>query len=73
MEQTLNEILDAVKMKMGNQGDYSREAYKGFIDEAVDDFMKKGVLTDADNIEMMIDKLMSQYKDVLNEMTKNNI
>ncbi|MEA2088486.1 MAG: hypothetical protein U9O55_01425 [Patescibacteria group bacterium] len=68
MEQILNEILDAVKMKMENQGDYSREAYKGFIDEAIDDFIKKGVLTDADNTEMMIDKLMSQYKDVLNRV-----
>ena len=70
MEQTLNEILDAVKIKMENQGNYSREAYKGFIDEAIDDFIKKGILTDDDNIEMMIDKLVSQYKDVLNEMTK---
>ena len=70
MEQTLNEILDAVKMKMGNQGDYSHEAYKGFIDEAIDDFMKNGTLTDADDIEMMIDKLMLQYKDVLNGITE---
>ena len=73
MEQTLNEILDAVKIKMNNQGDYSREAYENFIDEAISDFMKKGILTDDDNTEMMKDKLILQYKNILNEMTKNNI
>ncbi|NCF74990.1 MAG: hypothetical protein GWO87_02520 [Xanthomonadaceae bacterium] len=58
---------------MNNQGDYSREAYENFIDEAISDFMKKGILTDDDNTEMMKDKLILQYKNILNEMTKNNI
>jgi hypothetical protein len=70
MEQTLAEILEAVKMKMENQGEYSREAYRTYIEEAIDDFMRAGVISDDDDIEMMEDKLLLAYKDTVAAMSE---
>ncbi len=71
MEQTISEILESVKIKMENQGDYSREAYKGFIDEAIDDFMRRGVITDDDNMEMITDKLMLRYEEIIDGLSSS--
>ena len=70
MEQTLAEILEAVKIKMENQGEYSREAYRTYIEEAIDDFMRAGVISDDDDIEMMEDKLLLAYKDTVAAMSE---
>ena len=70
MEQTLAEIFEAVKMKMENQGEYSREAYRTYIEEAIDDFMRMGVITDDDDIEMMEDKLLLAYNDAVEAMSE---
>lgn len=70
MEQTLSEILESVKFKMEDAGEYSLEAYRTFIEEAVDDFVRAGVLTDDDDIEMMEDKLMLRYKEVVEGMSE---
>lgn len=71
MEQVASEVLDAVKVKMENQGDYSHEAYKAFVDEAIDDFVRSGVITDDDNTEMIADKMMLSYKDVVDSMARD--
>jgi hypothetical protein len=70
MEQTLAEILEAVKMKMENQGEYSRAAYRTYIEEAIDDFMRAGIVTDDDDIEMMEDKLLLAYNDTVAAMSE---
>lgn len=70
MEQTLSEILEAVKVKMENQGEYSREAYRTFVEEAIDDFVRAGVITDDDDVEMMEEKLMFRYQEVVEGMSE---
>jgi len=72
MEQTLSEIFESVKAKMEEAGEYSREAYRMFIEEAIDDFARSGVLTDDDDIEMMEEKLMLRYREVIQDMSEDD-
>lgn len=72
MEQTLAEILEIVKAKMSDQGGYSREAYRGFVEETIDDFVRGGVITDDDDVEMMEDKLMLRYDEVIEGLTDSD-
>ena len=64
MEPSLEEILDLVKKKMREQGGFTREAYKNFVNETVDYFLEKGKLTDDDNLEFIEARLMEVWPQV---------
>ncbi len=64
MEDTIQEILDLVKIKMKEQGAYDRDAYKQFIDETIDYFQERGKMTDDDNIEFIETRLMDMWGEV---------
>lgn len=66
----MSEIFESVKAKMEDAGEYSREAYRMFIEEAIDDFVRAGTLTDDDDIEMMEEKLMLRYREVIQGMSE---
>lgn len=67
MEPAAEEILTLVKKKMQEQGAYTRDAYKQYIEETIDYFMEKGKLTDDDNLEFIEDALMDIYSSVKDE------
>lgn len=69
MESTTEEILTLVKKKMTEQGAYSRDAFKEYIQETIEYFREKGKLTDDDNEEFIEDKVMEHWKDVESEFT----
>jgi polyhydroxyalkanoate synthesis regulator phasin len=70
METTIEEILKLVKKKMAEQGAYTRDAYKQFIEETIDYFIEKGKLTDDDNLEFIEDKLMDMWEIVCDEFAE---
>ncbi len=70
MEPVLADILEAVKIKMENQGDYSREAFKAFVDEAIQDFLRQGILTDDDNLMSLEERAMLQYNNIINGLNQ---
>jgi hypothetical protein len=64
MEIITEEILSLVKKKMEEQGGYTIEAYKQFIDETIDYFMEKGKLGDDDNLEFIESNLINRWNDI---------
>lgn len=70
MEELLEKILNLVKKKMQEQGGYSREAYSDFIDETIEYYKQKGVITDDDNEEFIKSRLMEMWENVEEEMSK---
>ena len=68
MEPVAEEILTLVKKKMQEQGAYTRDAYKQYIEETIDYFIEKGKLTDDDNLEFIEDALMDIYNSIKDEL-----
>ena len=66
----IEEILKLVKKKMAEQGAYTRDAYKQYIEETIDYFIEKGKLTDDDNLEFIEDKLMDMWETVCDEFAE---
>lgn len=70
METITYEILDLVKKKMREQGAFTRDAYKEYIEETIEYFREKGKLIDDDNDEFIEDKLMDMWKEVETEFAE---
>lgn len=70
MEPIIEEILKLVKKKVTEQGAYTRDAYKQYIEETIDYFIEKGKLTDDDNLEFIEDKLMDMWETVCDEFAE---
>ena len=70
MEQQTSEILDLVKKKMREQGAFSRDAFKEYIQETIEYFREKGKLTDDDNEELIEDKIMQHWQEVESEFVQ---
>jgi hypothetical protein len=66
----LEEIFSAVKAKMENQGAYDRTAYEEFVEEAILDFRREGLITDDDESEAIKDKLMLRWQEAQNFFVK---
>lgn len=64
MEDITQEILELVKKKLREQGGYSKEAYKQFIEETIDYFLEKGKLTDDDNLDFIETRLLGMWEEV---------
>lgn len=71
MEIILEEILELTKKKMREQGAYSREAYKHYINETIDYFIEKGRLSEEENIKFIQDRLMEMWEKVERKITKD--
>lgn len=66
----IEEILELVKKKMGEQAAYDREAYEELVDETIVYFREKGKLTDEDSDEFIKDQLMSMWETVQDEFAE---
>ncbi|MBU0619693.1 MAG: hypothetical protein V1768_01020 [Patescibacteria group bacterium] len=67
MEAIIEEIKQLVKNKMREQGAYDRDAYKQFVEESIEYYQTKGVLTDDDNLQFIEERLLSIWDEVKNE------
>ena len=70
MEIIIEEILNLVRKKMEENGSYTKEAYKQFVEESIDYFIERGKLIDDDNLEFIETRLMDKWADVKNEVGK---
>ncbi|MBU1349757.1 MAG: hypothetical protein ABII94_04740 [Patescibacteria group bacterium] len=68
MEAIIEEIKQLVKNKMREQGAYDRDAYKQFVEESIEYYQTKGVLTDDDNLQFIEERLLSIWDEVKNEL-----
>lgn len=73
MDPITQEIYQLVKTKMQEQGAYSRDAYKQFIEETIDYFKEKGKLTDDDNEEFIEDSLLDMYDTFKEEVDQEGL
>ncbi len=60
----MTDVLALAKKKMVEQGAFSRDAYKQFIEETIDYYLEKGRLTDDDNLEFIEDELLDIWEEV---------
>ena len=71
MDTIIEEILNLVKKKMVEQGGFTRDAYKEYIDETIEYFIEKGKLSEEDNLEFIETRLMSMWNEVENKIAKS--
>jgi len=66
----IDEILDLVKKKMSEQAAYDRDAYKEIVEETIQYFQEKGVLTDDDDTELLESQLMDMWGEIKEEFVE---
>jgi hypothetical protein len=71
MEEEVRDILELTKTKMREAGEFSREAYRDFIEESIEYYLEKGRLSDEDDLDSMKEELMAMYEEVETEETEN--
>ncbi len=64
MEPITQEILDLVKIKMREQGAYDRDAYRQVVEETIEYYRERGLLTDDDNDEFIENQLLDMWSTV---------
>jgi phage gp36-like protein len=64
MEEEVRDILELTKTKMREAGEFSREAYREFIEESIEYYLEKGRLSDEDDLDSMREELMSMFEEV---------
>lgn len=62
MEPITQEIFELVKIKMQEQGAYDRDAFREVVEETVEYYRERGLLTDDDNDEFIKDQLLEQWE-----------
>lgn len=62
MEPIVEEIFDLVKVKMREQAAYDRDAYREIVEETIEYYREKGLLTDDDNDEFIEQQLLDQWE-----------
>lgn len=64
MENILEEILLLVKKKMHEQGAFTHDAYRQYVEETIDYFIEKGKISEDDNTKFIEDRLMDMWEEV---------
>ncbi len=62
MEPITQEIFELVKIKMQEQGAYDRDAFKQLVEETIEYYRERGLLTDDDNDEFIEDQILEQWE-----------
>jgi len=68
MDDLTQEIFLLVKKKMLEQGAYTRDAYRGYIEETIEYFKEKGKLTEDDDYEQIEGNLLEIWPEVEKEL-----
>jgi len=72
MEDEVRDILELTKTKMREAGEFTREAYRGFIEESIEYYLEKGRLSDEDDLDAITEELMAMFEDVEAEETEED-
>jgi hypothetical protein len=70
MEDIIQRILTLVKKKMKEQGAYDRDAYKSLVEESIEYYKGKGVITDDENTEFIEDRMMEMWPSVQESLSQ---
>ena len=68
----MRDILELTKTKMREAGEFTREAYRGFIEESIEYYLEKGRLSDEDDLDAITEELMAMFEDVEAEETEED-
>ena len=72
MEDEVRDILELTKTKMREAGEFTREAYRGFIEESIEYYLEKGRLSDEDDLDAITEEFMAMFEDVEAEETEED-
>ena len=62
----MQKILNLARKKMRESGEYSREAFRQFLEESLEYYVEKGEISEDENSDMMLEELLERYNDVEN-------
>jgi hypothetical protein len=57
-------ILELTKTKMREAGNFSREAFRNFIEESIEYYYEIGRLSDEDDLDAIKEELMGMYNEI---------
>jgi len=73
MDIVIDKIIKLTKKKMEESGEYSREVFHQFVDEAIEYYMSKGEITDDDNIKFIEDRVYEMYDTIKDSLGDDDI
>jgi hypothetical protein len=73
MDEIKQDILNLAKKKMRESGEYSREAYRQFIEESIEYYLEKDRLTEEDDLDAIQEELMEMYNDIEDEEADDDL
>ena len=62
MDPIVQEIFDLIRIKILEQAAFDRDAYKQLVEETIEYYRERGLLTDDDNDEFIEDQLLDQWE-----------
>jgi hypothetical protein len=67
MDEISQTILELTRTKMREAGNFSREAFRDFIEESIEYYYEIGRLSDEDDLDAIKEELMQTYNEVEDE------
>ncbi|MDD4901521.1 MAG: hypothetical protein PHE24_00045 [Patescibacteria group bacterium] len=67
MDEISQLILELAKTKMREAGNFSREAFRDFIEESIEYYYEIGRLSEEDDLDALKEELMETYNEIENE------
>lgn len=67
MDEIKQDILNLAKKKMRESGEFSREAYRQFIEESIEYYLEKNRLTEEDDLDAIQEEMMEMFNDIEEE------
>lgn len=68
MDDIMEKIVALVKKKMRESGEYGQEAYREFVEEALDFYVERGEIGEDENLEMVKDQLDDLWEPIEGKM-----
>ncbi|HTX87036.1 MAG TPA: hypothetical protein VMC41_03145 [Candidatus Nanoarchaeia archaeon] len=67
MNETAQMILELSRTKMREAGNFSREAFRDFIEESIEYYYEIGRLSEEDDLDALTEELLEQYSEIEDE------
>jgi hypothetical protein len=67
MDEASQDILELARTKMREAGDYTREAWREFIEESIDYYLEKGRISEEDDLDAIKEELVGMYEEIESE------
>lgn len=62
MDPIVQEIFDLIKVKMLEQAAFDRDAYRQLVEETIEYYRERGLLTDDDNDAFIKEQLLDRWE-----------